>query len=194
MSINLADIKRIREETGAGMMDVKSALTDANGDITKAKELLQQRGIAKASKKSDRNTDQGLIETYNHLGKVGVLLELNCETDFVARTDDFKALAKEIAMQIAASDPQYLSDQDIDKQTLAEWKSEVSDQVDTTKPQEIQDKIIEGKLDKYRDELVLMRIKTLKDPDKSISDLIKANIAKLGENITIKRFVRYQLG
>ena len=175
-------------------MDVKSALNDANGDIDKAKELLQQRGIAKASKKSDRNTDQGLVETYNHLGKVGVLLELNCETDFVARTDDFKALAKEIAMQIAASDPQYIIDQDIDQQTLDQWRSEISDQVDTNKPKEIQDKIIEGKLDKYRDELVLMRIKTLKDPDKSIADLVNANIAKLGENITIKRFVRYQLG
>ncbi|MDH5767673.1 MAG: translation elongation factor Ts [Nitrospirota bacterium] len=188
-------VKDLREKTGAGMMECKKALTDSNGDFEKALDLLRQRGLASASKKVGRIASEGLIGSYIHMGKIGTMVEVNCETDFVARTDDFKELVKDIAMHIAAATPFYLS-RDKVPQDIIEREKEIYRAQVIDKPPHVVDKIIEGKLEKFYTDTCLIEQIFIKDPEqkKRINDIVTEKITKLGENIVIKRFVRFQLG
>ncbi len=195
MNITADTVKELREQTGAGMMDCKKALCEAEGSVEKALDILRQKGLALASKRSARETSQGLIGSYIHMGKIGVLVEVNCETDFVAKTDDFQELVKDIAMHIAASNPVYVKREDIPSEIIEKEKEIYASQV-TNKPPQVVEKIIEGKLEKYYSDMCLVDQIFVKDPDqkKKIRDLIIEKIGKLGENILIKRFARFQLG
>lgn len=195
MSISADKVKELREATGAGMMDCKKALQDAQGDMQKALEILRQRGLAAAQKKSTRSASEGLIGSYIHMDKIGVMVEVNCETDFVARTDDFRELVKDICMHIAAANPPYLSREDVPQEVIEKEKEIYRSQV-TNKPPQVVDKIVEGKLEKFYSDMCLMEQIFIKDPEQKlkIKDLVTQKIAKLGENIVIRRFVRYQLG
>ncbi len=188
-------VKNLREKTGAGMMECKKALTESNGDFEKAIDILRQKGLASAQKKSGRTASEGLIESYIHMGKLGSMVEINCETDFVARTDDFKNLAKDIAMHIAAANPLYLSREDVPQEVLEREKEIYRAQV-TNKPPQIVEKIVEGKLEKFYTDFCLLDQIFIKDPEQKlkIKDLVTEKIAKLGENIIIRRFARFQLG
>ena len=193
--MNIEDIKKLRETTGAGMMDAKAALEEAGGDFDKAIAVLRKIGLAKAAKKADRTTAVGVIESYVHSSKIGVLVEVNCETDFVARTDDFKAFTKDLAMHITASNPAYLNPQEIPEDELNKEKDAIKDEVLASgKPAEVVDKIIEGKLDKWYQEVCLSEQSFIKDPDQTIEQLRQALVGKLGENIVIARFVRFEVG
>jgi len=193
--MNIEDIKKLRETTGAGMMDAKAALEEAGGDFDKAIAILRKKGLAKAAKKADRTTAVGVIESYVHSSKIGVLVEVNCETDFVARTDDFKAFTKDLAMHITASNPAYLNPQEIPEDELNKEKDAIKDEVLASgKPAEVVDKIIEGKLDKWYQEVCLSEQSFIKDPDQTIEQLRQALVGKLGENIVIARFVRFEVG
>jgi elongation factor Ts len=195
MSISAQEVKQLREETGAGFMECKNALVEAKGDKEKAQKILREKGIASAAKKAHRTTSQGLIASYIHMDKIGVLLEINCETDFVAKTDDFAELAKNIAMHIAAAAPQYLKREEIPDGVI-EKEREIYQSQMANKPPRVVEKIIEGKLEKYYSDVCLSDQVFIKDPDhkKTINELIKEKIAKVGENIVVKRFVRFQLG
>ena len=195
MNITADTVKELREQTGAGMMDCQKALCEAEGSVEKALDILRQKGLALASKRAAREVSQGLIGSYIHMGKIGVLVEVNCETDFVAKTDDFQELVKEIAMHIAASNPVYVKREDISSEVIEKEKAIYASQV-TNKPPQVVEKIVEGKLEKYYSDMCLVDQIFVKDPDqkKKIKDLIIEKIAKLGENILIKRFVRFQLG
>lgn len=196
MSISTNDIKELRDQTGAGMMDCKRALTEAAGDKEKALDILRQKGLAMASKKSSREASEGLVGSYIHMGgKIGVLVEVNCETDFVAKTDDYQALVKDIAMHIAAANPLYVKREDIPSEVIEKEKEIYASQV-TNKPPQVVEKILEGKLEKFYADTCLVDQIFVKDPDgkKTIKDLIVETIAKLGENILIKRFARFQIG
>jgi elongation factor Ts len=188
-------VKDLRDKTGVGMMECKKALTESNGDFEKAIDLLRQKGLATASKKSGRTASEGLIESYIHMGKIGTMVEVNCETDFVARTDDFRQLAKDIAMHIAAATPVYLSREDVPQDVLEREKEIYKAQV-VNKPPQVVEKIIEGKLEKFYTDFCLLDQIFIKDTDQKmkIKDLITEKIAKLGENIMIKRYARFQLG
>ncbi len=188
-------VKNLREKTGAGMMECKKALTESNGDFEKAIDILRQKGLASAQKKSGRTASEGLIESYIHMGKLGSMVEINCETDFVARTDDFKNLAKDIAMHVAAANPIYLSREDVPQEVLEREKEIYRAQV-TNKPPQVVEKIIEGKLEKFYTDFCLLDQIFIKDTEQKlkIKDLVTEKIAKLGENIVIRRFVRFQLG
>lgn len=188
-------IKNLREKTGAGMMDCKKALTDGNGDFEKAVDILRQKGLSTALKKAGRIASEGLIESYIHMGKIGVMVEINCETDFVARTDDFRELAKDIAMHIAAASPLYLSRDDVPQDVVEREKKIYRTQV-TDKPPHVVEEIIEGKLEKFYTETCLLEQLFVKDPEQKqrLRELITEKIAKLGENIILRRFVRFQLG
>jgi len=196
MAISADKVKTLRERTGVGIMDCKSALTETNGDIDKAVELLRKKGVASAEKRAGRETSQGLVETYIHPGsQLGVLIEVNCETDFVAKTDDFKDFVRDIAMQIAATGPRAVSredflQEDIDKE-LEIYKTQAENE---GKPENIIERYVQGKLEKFYQENVLMEQSYIKDPNKNIKELLSEIIAKTGENIDIKRFIRYQLG
>lgn len=195
MSVSIEDIKKLREATGAGMMDAKAALTEAKGDFDKAVEIMRLKGMAKASKKADRTASAGIIKSYVHGDKIGVLVEINCETDFVARTDDFKEFASDIAMHIAASNPSYVNKNSVDKVELKKETELIKKEVAKSgKPGEFADKIVEGKLQKWYQEVCLCDQPFVKDPDKTIDDITKEIIGKLGENIVIKRFSRLELG
>lgn len=189
-------IKELREKTGAGIVDCKKALQEANGDIEKAVEILRKKGAAKAAKKADRATAEGIVVSYIHAGgKVGVLLELNCETDFVARTEDFKNLGHEIAMQIAAMNPAYVSKEDVPQEVIEKEKEILREQaLSEGKPEHIVEKIVEGRLNKFYSERCLLEQPWIKDDSKTIGDLIKEYITKLGENIRVKRFCRFEVG
>ena len=182
--------------SGAGMMDCKKALTEASGDLEKAIDILRKTGMAKARKKSGRSAKEGIILPYIHPGaKLGVLLEINCETDFVANTDDFKDMSKDIAMHIAASAPMSVSREEIPQETLEREKEIYADQArQSGKPENIIEKMTEGRLNKFYQENVLLEQTFVKDPDKTVADLITETVAKLGENILISRFSRFQLG
>ena len=195
-TISASTVKELREISGAGMMDCKKALTEASGDLEKAIDILRKTGIAKARKKSGRSAKEGIILPYIHPGaKLGVLLEINCETDFVANTDDFKNLSKDIAMHIAASAPMSVSREEIPQETLDREKEIYADQARRSgKPENIIDKMTEGRLNKFYQENVLLEQTFVKDPDKTVADLITETVAKLGENILISRFSRFQLG
>lgn len=187
-------IKTIREITGAGMLEIKNALSEAEGEKDKAIEILRKKGVVKAGKKADRVAKEGLIETYIHPGsRVGVLIELNCETDFVARTDDFKALAKDLSLHIAAANPLYVNISDVSAEVLEKEKEIYKEQL-KGKPAEIIEKILEGKIAKYYEEACLMEQPYIKNPDQKIKDVMTAAIAKIGENLVIKRFARFVLG
>ena len=195
-TISASTVKELREISGAGMMDCKKALTEASGDLEKAIDILRKTGMAKARKKSGRSAKEGIILPYIHPGaKLGVLLEINCETDFVANTDDFKNLSKDIAMHIAASAPMSVSREEIPQETLEREKEIYADQArQSGKPENIIEKMTEGRLNKFYEENVLLEQTFVKDPDKTVADLITETVAKLGENILVSRFSRFQLG
>ncbi|HDH05929.1 MAG TPA: translation elongation factor Ts [Nitrospirae bacterium] len=195
MNITAGAIKELREQTGVGMMDCKHALTEAAGDLEKAMDVLRQKGLAMAAKKASREASEGLIGSYIHMDKIGVLVEVNCETDFVAKTDDFKQLVKDIAMHIAASNPVYVGREEIPAEIIEKEKTIYASQVEN-KPPQVVEKIIEGKLEKFYSDMCLMDQVFVKDPDgrQKIKDLVVEKVARLGENILIKRFARFQLG
>ncbi|MBN2653510.1 MAG: translation elongation factor Ts [Nitrospirae bacterium] len=195
MSISADAVKELREKTGAGLMDCKRALGESGGDMEKAIDLLRQKGLATAAKKSGRSASQGLIGSYIHMDKVGVMVEVNCETDFVARTDDFRALVKDIAMHIAASNPQYVSREEVAADVIEREKDIYRAQVEG-KPAQVVEKILEGKLEKFFADTCLVEQVFVKDPEgkQKIKDLVTEKVAKLGENILIRRFARFQLG
>ena len=195
-TVSASVVKELREMSGAGMMDCKKALTEASGNLEKAIDILRKTGIAKARKKSGRSAKEGLILPYIHPGdKLGVLLEINCETDFVANTEDFKELSKDIAMHIAASNPMSVNREEIPNDILIREKDIYADQArQSGKPEDIIEKMTEGRLNKFYQENVLMEQTFVKDPDKTVSDLITETVAKLGENILVSRFSRFQLG
>jgi len=187
MSVSIDDIKKLKELTGIGLTDAKSALVEAAGDFDKALEALRKKGLTKAEKKADREARQGLIESYVHGGRIGVLVEVNCETDFVARTDGFKEFAHEIALQIAAMAPEYISEADIPESELERVKNEAEERLkDDKKPADIKDKIIEGQVKKHFEEKVLMTQIYFKNEKQTIGDFVKENIAKTGENLVIR--------
>ena len=190
------DIQKLRERTGAGMMAAKKALAEANGDFAKAVDLLRQRGVKVAAAKGERATGQGLIEAYVHLGgKLGVLVEVACETDFVARTDKFKELAHDLAMQVAATNPLYLEPKDVPQEVIEREQRIYSEQLAAEgKQPPVADKIIAGKLAKFYQEVCLMKQPFFKDDQQTVAEVVTAAIAALGENIKIKRFARFALG
>ncbi len=194
--ITAAMVKELRDKTGAGMMDCKKALQEAGGDFDKAVELLRKKGIAKAAKRAEREANEGVVTAYIHPGsKLGVLVEVNCETDFVAKTDDFQEFAKNIAMHIAASSPLAVKREDLDQEVIEKEKQLYREQaLESGKPEHIVDKIVEGRLEKYFSEVCLLEQPYVKDPDKTIKDLLTETIARVGENITIKRFARFRIG
>ena len=196
MQITAAMVKELREKTGAGMMDCKKALTEANGDMEKAAEILREKGIASAAKKSGRIAAEGLVESYIHSnGRIGVLVEVNCETDFVAKTDEFQSFVRDIAMHIAATNPKYLNREEVSKEVIEKEREILKQQaLNEGKPEKIVEKMVEGRLDKFYKEICLLEQPFVKDPDKTIEELVKEKIAKIGENINVRRFVRYELG
>ena len=196
MSISAQVVKELREKTGAGMMDCKKALVDSNGDMAKAVDFLRKSGIAKAEKKGSRDVKEGIVYSYiHHGGRLGVLVEVNCETDFVAKTDGFKELVHNIAMQIAATNPVAVSSKDISKELIEKEKEIFTAQAkDSGKPDNIIEKIVEGRVQKYFQEVCLVEQPFIKDPDKRVGDIITETVATLGENITIGRYIRYAVG
>lgn len=196
MEIKVELVKELREKSSAGMMDCKKALVESNGDIKKAEEILKEKGLAKASKKASRATKEGIIDSYIHTGsKIGVMVEVNCETDFVARNEMFKNFVHDIALHITAAAPLYISKEDVPQEVLDKEKELYRKQaLNEGKPEKIIDKIAEGKLKKYYEENCLLEQLFVKDNDVKIGDLLKQHIAKMGENIVIKRFERYILG
>jgi len=196
MIVSAAEVKKLRDLTGAGIMDCKSALLETNGDVDKAVEYLRKKGMASAQKREGREVKEGAIMAYVHPGnRLGVLVELNCETDFVAKTEDFQELAKDIAMQVAATNPVTLKREDIPKETVEKeldiYRTQVENQ---NKPEQVVEKIIKGKLEKYYQEVVLTEQSFVKDPNKTVKEYLLEISGKLGERISIRRFVRFQLG
>ncbi|GFZ84080.1 MULTISPECIES: translation elongation factor Ts [Paenibacillus] len=196
MAVTAAQVKELREKTGAGMLDCKKALEEANGDITKAGELLREKGLSAAANKAGRIATEGAVESYIHAGgKVGVLVEINCETDFVGKTDQFRTFCKDIAMHIAAANPTYVRREEVPTEALEKEKEILRNQaLNEGKPEKIIDKMVEGRIGKYYEEFCLMEQQFVKDPDKTIDQLLNEKIAAIGENISIRRFVRFGLG
>ena len=195
MAVSIDDIKRLKSLTGVGLTDAKVALTEADGDFDKALAAMRKKGLTKAEKKGEREALAGLVDTYVHSGRIGVVVEVNCETDFVARTDDFKTLVHDIAMHVAAANPEFVSADnipaDVREAKSAEFKEKV---IADGKPADMVDKIAEGMLNKYFAELCLLDQPFIKNPDQTVGDLVKESIAKLGENIVVRRFARLELG
>ncbi len=193
-----ADIMALRERTGVGINDCKKALEEANGDMEKAVELLREKGMASAAKKAGRIAAEGIVDSYIHLGgKVGVLLEVNCETDFVARGDKFKALVHDIALHIAAAKPEFVNEDEIPAEKLAQERKILTEQAmnePKPKPAAVIEKMVEGRIKKYLEEIVLMDQKFVKNPDKTIRDLVNEATASIGEKISVRRFVRFEMG
>ena len=194
--VNAQDVKDLRERTGAGMMDCKKALTEADGDIEKAIDLLREKGLAAAAKKSGRVASEGIVEAYIHGGgRIGVLVEVNCETDFVANTNEYKGFCKDIAMQIAAANPEYLTREEVPADVIEREKTVARQQaINDGKPEKILDKIVEGRLEKFYKEVCLMEQPYIKDTDLTIEKYQTEQIAKIGENISIRRFARFVVG
>lgn len=187
-------VRKLRDKTNAGMMDCKRALAEAGGDLEKAETVLRQKGIASAGKKSSRATKEGIIASYIHLqGKVGVLVEINCETDFVAKNESFRAFVKDITLHIAAAQPQYVSRENVSAKVIENEREIYRGQV-KEKPAQVVEKIVEGKLDKYYGTFCLYEQAFIKNPDMTIKDFVNSKISELGENIVIRRFVRYMVG
>ena len=187
-------VKTLREKTNVGMMECKTALTEADGDLEKAETILRKKGIAKADKKADRQTKEGIVASYIHLaGRVGVLIEVNCETDFVAKNENFRELVKDITLHIAASNPRFLQREDVSPEFIAKEREIAAEQV-KGKPANIVDKIVDGKIEKVYSENCLLEQAFIKNPDLTIRELLKSKISELGENLVIRRFVRYAVG
>ena len=194
MQIDPKIVKELRDKTNAGMMDCKRALTEANGDLAKAEQILRTKGIASASKKASRATKEGIVASYIHLqGKVGVLVEVNCETDFVAKNENFRAFVKDITLHIAAAQPQYVSREEVPANVLETERAIYEAQV-KGKPGNVVEKIVAGKLDKFYSTVCLLEQGFIKNPDQTIKELVATKIAELGENIVIRRFTRYSVG
>lgn len=196
MQITAQLVKELRDKTGAGMMDCKNALGESEGDVEKALVFLREKGIAKAASKADRATSEGLITSYIHPGsKLGALVEINCETDFVARTDQFQTLVHDVAMHVAAANPLYVRREDADTEVIKKEADIYRQQaINDGKPEQVVDKIVEGRIEKYYSEIVLLEQPFVKDNDRKIGDLVKGAVAELGENIRVNRFVRFRLG
>jgi elongation factor Ts len=196
MDVSASVVKELRERTGAGMMDCKKALAETAGDVQKAIDYLRQKGLAAAAKKADRVAADGAVAAYVHAGgKLGALVEINCETDFVARTTEFQTLLKDIAMQVAAANPRYVRREEIPEAELDREKTIYRQQaLESGKPEKIVDKIVEGKMERFYSEICLLEQSFIKDQDKKVSEIINNAIARLGENIQIRRFARYHLG
>lgn len=196
MGIDAKMVKELRDKTGLGMMDCKDALTETDGNMEKAIEILRKKGMAVAEKRSGRETKQGMVESYIHMGgKLGVLVELNCETDFVARNPEFKELARDLAMHIAAADPKYLDPESVPADVLEKEKAIYAEQAaNEGKPEKVVEKIVEGKLRKFYETVCLVEQGFVKDPDVKIKDLLNEKVAKIGESIKIGKFVRMVLG
>lgn len=196
MSISASQVKTLREKTGVGMMECKKALLESDGDLEKAQEYLRKKGLADASKRSGRSTTEGLIESYIHVGsQIGVMIELNCETDFVARNDQFKALARDLAMHIAASAPKYVSKDQVAEEEVNKEKEILLAQPDmASKPEGVREKIVEGRLEKYFEQICLLNQAYIKDPNMKVQDLVNTAISTIGENIQVRRFVRFSVG
>lgn len=196
MSISATMVKELREKTGVGMMECKKALQESNGDLEKAQDYLRKKGLANASKRSGRSTGEGTIETYVHVGsQIGVMVELNCETDFVARNDQFQLLARDIAMHIAASAPRYISKEDVPAEEVAKEKEILLAQPDmASKPEQMREKIVEGRIEKYFEQICLLNQAFIKDPSQKVQDMLNHAISTTGENIRVRRFVRFAVG
>ena len=195
MAVSAQLVKELREKTGVGFMECKGALEEAKGDLEAAVTILRKKGLASLAKKAGRETKDGLIGTYVHNGKIGVMVELNCETDFVARNPDFQNLAKDIAMHIAASDPRFVGKDDVTADILEKEREIYSEQARSTgKPENVIEKIVEGRVSKYYSEACLLEQPFVKDPSTSVREHIATHIQKIGENIQVRRFVRYQIG
>ena len=196
MAISAAQVKELRDKTGAGFMDCKAALTEAGGDVDKAITILRTRGQARAAKRSGRSTSQGLVGSYIHMGgQVGVLVEVGCESDFVARTDEFQQLTREVAMHIAAASPLYVNRDQVPGEDVDREKAIFRAQFEgSNKPPQVIDKIVDGKMNSYYQQVVLLDQPSIRDPKTSIGDLVTAAVAKMGENINIVRFARFKIG
>ncbi|MGG4220825.1 translation elongation factor Ts [Paenibacillus jamilae] len=196
MAVNASAVKELREKTGAGMLDCKKALEEANGDLTKAVEVLREKGLAAAANKAGRIATEGVVESYIHAGgRIGVLVEVNCETDFVAKTDQFKEFVRDIAMHIAASNPRYVRREEVPQEEIEKEKEILKAQaLNEGKPEKIVEKMVEGRIGKFYEEFCLLEQSFIKDPDKTISTLINEKISTIGENISVRRFVRFELG
>jgi elongation factor Ts len=196
MTITATHVKDLRERTGAGMMECKKALAEANGDIEKAIEVLRKHGMARASSKAGREARQGLIHAYIHPGsQLGVLIEVDCETDFVARTDDFQSLVKHLAMQVAATNAQAVDRAAVDPVMIEKERAILLEQAKATgKPEAVLAKIVDGKIDKYYEEIVLLEQPNIRDPDRKVKELLDQAISKLGENIVVRRFAKFRIG
>ncbi|CQR56445.1 Elongation factor Ts [compost metagenome] len=196
MAVDAKAVKELRERTGAGMLDCKKALEEANGDITKAAELLREKGLSAAANKAGRIATEGVVESYIHAGgRIGVLVEINCETDFVGKTDSFKEFARDIAMQIAAANPLYVRREEVPAEAVEKEKEILKAQaLNEGKPEKIVEKMVEGRISKFYEEHCLLEQTFVKDQDKTISQLLNEKISTIGENISIRRFVRYELG
>jgi len=196
MSISAEQVKALREKTGVGFMECKAALVEAKGDAELATTILRKKGLASAAKKSSRETKEGLIASYIHTGgKIGVMVEVNCESDYVARNEDFQILVHDIAMQVAASDPKYVRREEVTEELLAKEREIYKEQARATgKPENVLDKIVEGRMAKYYAECCLLEQPFVKDPNQTVNDYIASYIHKIGENIQVRRFVRYKLG
>jgi elongation factor Ts len=196
VEISAAMVKELRAATGSGIMDCKRVLAEAEGDYEKAVDLLRKKGLAKAAKRAGRSTSEGIVYSYIHTGaKLGVLVEVNCESDFVAKTEDFEAFAKNIAMHIAAANPAGLAPEDVDPAVIEKEREIYTAQMlEEGKPEKMIAKIVDGKIEKFYKDVCLLSQQYVKDPQKTITDVLKETIAKIGENIQIKRFVRFQIG
>jgi elongation factor Ts len=196
MAVTAGMVKELREKTGAGMMDCKRALSETDGDLEKAIDYLRQKGLSDAAKRTGRTVSEGVIGSYIHPGgKIGVLVEVNCESDFVARTEEFQALVKDLSMHVAASNPLYLRREDVPQEVIAREKNIYEAQArEGGKPERIVERIVQGKLEKFFEEICLLEQPFVKEPDMSVNQLVSAVVAKLGENIVVRRFQRYQLG
>lgn len=196
MAVSIEQIKELREATGAGIMDCRKALEQAGGDIQKAQELLREKGLAMAAKRADRQASEGVVELYSHgNGRVGVMVEVNCETDFVARSEAFRELAHELALQIAAGAPRYVREEDIPPEVLAQEAARARAlALEEGKPEAVIERIVAGRLEKFKDEVVLLRQAYIRDENRTIKDLLLDKIAAIGENILVRRFVRWELG
>ncbi|QHW30037.1 translation elongation factor Ts [Paenibacillus rhizovicinus] len=196
MAVSASAVKELRERTGAGMLDCKKALDETNGDIAKAIDLLREKGLSAAANKAGRVATEGTVESYIHAGgRIGVLVEINCETDFVGKTEQFREFARDIAMQIAAANPKFVSREEVPNDELDKEREILKAQaLNEGKPEKIVEKMVEGRISKYYEEYCLLEQSFIKDPDKTIHTLLKEKISTIGENISIRRFVRYELG
>jgi elongation factor Ts len=196
MAITTKQIKELRDSTGAGMMDCKEALVNADGDFDKAVDFLREKGLAKAAKRAGRDASDGIVEVYSHGGgRIGVMVEVNCETDFVAKSDSFKEFAHEVALQVAANSPLCVSEDQLPAEAIEREENVARNRaIEEGKPENILDKIVAGRIEKYKDEVILLRQTYIRDGDKTIQDLLNEIVASIGENIVIRRFARFELG